>query len=131
MSAIEIPVRATVEVGDGGLEKTDLFVPRHLPFKRRHPFRDGRRYWKRLKQISTNETDSVTKDVPKYATIEAGPSLYPAKKYCDLTGLPAKYIDPKTKLRYANEELFGVVRSLPNDVVQSCLAIRNAHVVLR
>jgi len=36
----------------------------------------------------------------RYTGIEAPPSLLPAKKYCDLTGLEAKYTDPKSKLRY-------------------------------
>lgn len=132
MEGVEIPPRSVVDLEGSKLEYSDLFVPRRLPFKRKNKFRDGKRYWKRLKQISTLENNEPsTPNLPKYATIEAGPSLYPAKKYCDLTGQVAKYVDPKTKLRYANKELFAVVRSLPNDVVQGMLAIRNAHVVLR
>ena len=129
-SVVEIAARSFVGLEEAGLEWSDLFVPRRLQFKRRNKFRDGRRYWKRLKQIAANEGAASTA-LPKYSTLEAGPSLYPAKKYCDLTGLPAKYLDPKTKLRYAHKELFQVVRSLPNDLVQACLALRNAHVVLR
>ena len=94
--------------------------------------------------------------------IAAPRSMYPPKKYCDLTGfevrklasrtassgqvrqasrdspagpksvvLQAPYMDPKTKLQYANASLFPVVRSLPRDVVHSCLAVRKAYIELR
>lgn len=45
-------------------------------------------------------------------TPQAPPSLLPAKKYCDITGLPAKYTDPKTKLRYCGLEVWEVIRTL-------------------
>ncbi len=37
-----------------------------------------------------------------YTNIESAPSLAPQKRYCDITGLPAPYNDPKTRLRYHN-----------------------------
>ena len=45
-------------------------------------------------------------------TPAAPPSLLPAKKYCDITGLHASYTDPKTKLRYKGLEVWHVVRGL-------------------
>ncbi|KIX04309.1 uncharacterized protein Z518_05176 [Rhinocladiella mackenziei CBS 650.93] len=68
-----------------------------------------------------------------YTNIESAPSLHPAnhKHYCDVTGLPAKYTDPKTKLRYYDKEIFAVVRSLPQGVPDQYLAARGANVVLR
>jgi len=45
--------------------------------------------------------------------------------------MQAPYFDPRTKLRYANTEVFKAIRSLPNDYVQRYLALRNAAVVLR
>ncbi len=44
-----------------------------------------------------------------YTNIESAPSFHPSsqKKYCDITGLPAPYTDPKTRLRYHNKEVFG------------------------
>lgn len=45
-------------------------------------------------------------------TPDAHPSLLPTKKYCDITGLPARYTDPKTKLRYHDLEVFNVIRQL-------------------
>ncbi|KAH0657582.1 hypothetical protein KY289_026330 [Solanum tuberosum] len=50
--------------------------------------------------------------------IETPPSMHPGKKICDITGFEAPYFDPRTKLRYANTEVFKAIRSLPNDYVQ-------------
>ncbi|KAJ0795250.1 putative INO80 complex, subunit Ies6 protein [Helianthus annuus] len=43
----------------------------------------------------------------------------------------APYSDPRTHLRYANTEVFKLIRSLPNEYVQRYLALRNAAVVLK
>jgi hypothetical protein len=74
----------------------------NLPFKRSTVKESGkRRPWKGLKKIIEGESyERLPIDVPTYTGIEAPPSLLPAKKYCDLTGLQAKYTDPKSKLRY-------------------------------
>lgn len=71
--------------------------------------------------------------VATYTNIESAPSLHPAhqKPYCDITGLPAPYTDPKTRLRYHNKEVFEVVRSLPQGVAEKYLEARGAHVVLK
>lgn len=71
--------------------------------------------------------------VATYTNIESAPSLHPAhqKPYCDITGLPAPYTDPKTRLRYHNKEVFDVVRSLPQGVAEKYLEARGAHVVLK
>ena len=68
-----------------------------------------------------------------YTNIESAPSLHPAnhKHYCDVTGLPAKYTDPKTKLRYYDQEIFAVVRTLPQGAPDQYLAARGANVVLK
>jgi INO80 complex subunit C len=68
-----------------------------------------------------------------YTNIESAPSLHPAnhKHYCDITGLPSKYTDPKTKLRYYDKEIFAVVRSLPQGAPDQYLAARGANVVLK
>ncbi|CAI5470139.1 unnamed protein product [Closterium sp. Yama58-4] len=64
-----------------------------------------------------------------YVTIEAPPSMYPAKKYCDITGLEAPYTDPHSKLRYANPAAFAIARSLPHPHAQAFLALRGAHTI--
>ena len=68
-----------------------------------------------------------------YSNIEAAPSLKPSsrKKYCDITGLPAPYVDPKTRLRYHDKEVFAVVRSLGQGATEGYLAARGAHTVLK
>lgn len=66
-----------------------------------------------------------------YTSIQAAPSLKPKKKYCDITGLPAKYTDPKTGLFYFNAEVYKVVKSLTTGQVQEYLAARGANTVLK
>lgn len=66
-----------------------------------------------------------------YTNIESAPSLAHTKHYCDITGLPAPYTDPKTRLRYHNKEIFGVIRSLGQGVAEQYLEARGAHTVLK
>ena len=66
-----------------------------------------------------------------YTNIESAPSLAHTKHYCDITGLPAPYTDPKTRLRYHNKEIFGVIRSLGQGAAEQYLEARGAHTVLK
>ncbi|KAJ4305402.1 chromatin-remodeling complex subunit ies6 [Kalmusia sp. IMI 367209] len=68
-----------------------------------------------------------------YTNIESAPSFHPSsqRRYCDITGLSAPYTDPKTRLRYHDKEVFGVVRTMPQNVVEGYLAARGAHTVLK
>lgn len=66
-----------------------------------------------------------------YTSIAAAPSFRPKKKYCDITGLPAKYKDPKTGLHYYNAEIYAVVKGLGPGQVQEYLAARGANTVLK
>ena len=43
---------------------------------------------------------------------DAPPSLKPAKKYCDVTGLEAPYTDPKSRLRYHNADNLVIAERL-------------------
>ena len=71
--------------------------------------------------------------IPTYTNIESAPSLHPASRrhYCDVTGLPAPYTDPKTRLRYHNGEVFGLVRTLGTQAAEGYLEARGAHTVLK
>ena len=71
--------------------------------------------------------------VATYTNIESAPSLHPAHqgRYCDITGLPARYTDPKSRLRYHNKEIFEAVRRLPQGQGERYLEARGAHVVLK
>lgn len=66
-----------------------------------------------------------------YTNIESAPSLAHPRHYCDITGLPAPYTDPKTRLRYHNKEIFGVIRTLGQGVAEQYLEARGAHTVLK
>ncbi|KAK3912801.1 INO80 complex subunit C [Frankliniella fusca] len=62
-----------------------------------------------------------------YSSINAPPSFKPSKKYSDISGLPAKYTDPQTKLYYANSDEFSTIRRLPSDIVAGYLSLRRAN----
>ncbi|KAF2766461.1 hypothetical protein EJ03DRAFT_177893 [Teratosphaeria nubilosa] len=83
------------------------------------------------KQPTTPGAPSALGPSVTYTSIQAAPSLKPKKKYCDITGLPAKYTDPKTGLHYYNAEVYGVIRTLGTSQVQEYLAIRGANTVLK
>ena len=89
-----------------------------------------KRAWKNLKQILGNERILPwQQDDPTYSSIDATPSFKPAKKYCDLVGLPAKYQDPQTGMRFSTSVEFATIRTLPSDIVQNYLTIRRASTV--
>lgn len=77
--------------------------------------------------------EAVRPAVPAYSytSLAAAPSFKPKTRYCDLTGLPAPYQDPKTGLRYRNGEMFAIIKSLNTAQVQEHLALRNANTVLK
>ncbi|KAJ1668298.1 Co-chaperone [Coemansia sp. RSA 1813] len=103
------------------------------PFK--NPAYKSTRRWKNLKQVIAQEQQSgaseLPVDFPVYWNIDAPPSLKPQKKYCDITGLPAAYADPKTNIRYYSAEVYQIVRTLPPGTEQEYLALRSAHVTLK
>ncbi|XP_009596596.1 protein EIN6 ENHANCER [Nicotiana tabacum] len=118
--------------------EAELVLPTHMTFKKiqmydKYPKGQARgRHWKHLKQIIQAENyENYPPDLPTYVNIESPPSMHPCKKICDVTGFKAPYFDPRTKLRYANTEVFKIIRSLPNDYVQRYLALRNAVVILK
>ncbi|XP_057691305.1 INO80 complex subunit C [Corythoichthys intestinalis] len=89
------------------------------------------RTWKNLKQILVLERTLPWKmDDPNYYNIDAPPSLKPSKKYSDISGLPANYTDPQTKLRFTSTEEFSYIRLLPTDVVTGYLALRKATCIV-
>ncbi|XP_040899393.1 INO80 complex subunit C [Toxotes jaculatrix] len=89
------------------------------------------RTWKNLKQILALERTLPWKlNDANYYSIDAPPSLKPAKKYSDISGLPANYTDPQTKLRFTSSEEFSYIRLLPTDVVTGYLALRKATCIV-
>ncbi|XP_061574342.1 INO80 complex subunit C [Cololabis saira] len=89
------------------------------------------RTWKNLKQILALERTLPWKlSDPNYYNIDAPPSLKPSKKYSDISGLPANYTDPQTKLRFTSSEEFSYIRLLPTDVVTGYLTLRKATCIV-
>lgn len=87
-----------------------------------------------LKQLLTADANNnPDRDVnaPTFTNIEVTPSMMPAKKYCDITGLEAHYTDPKTKLRYHDAEVYTVVKGMSVDAAQAFLSLRNSQIVLK
>ena len=68
-----------------------------------------------------------------YSNIESAPSLDPSsqRRYCDITGLPALYTDPKTRLRYHNREVYAYIKAMPPSSLEAYLALRGANTVLK
>jgi INO80 complex subunit C len=81
------------------------------------------------KSLRTN--GAVSAPSATYTNIESAPSLAHPRRYCDITGLPAPYLDPKSRLRYNNGEIFGFIRTLPQGVGEQYLEARGAHTVLK
>ncbi|XP_072515027.1 INO80 complex subunit C [Salminus brasiliensis] len=89
------------------------------------------RTWKNLKQILAAERALPWKiSDPNYYNIDSPPSMKPPKKYSDISGLPANYTDPQTKLRFTSSEEFSYIRLLPTDVVTGYLALRKATCIV-
>lgn len=82
-------------------------------------------------RAAANANSSLGAPGATYTNIESAPTLAPTKHYCDITGLPAPYTDPKTRLRYANREVFQVVRGLGQGVAEMYLEARGAHTILK
>ncbi|KAI4342218.1 hypothetical protein MLD38_026867 [Melastoma candidum] len=115
--------------------EAEMVLPSYLGFKKVQGYdkypksQSSTRRFKHLKQIIQSEV--YPPDEPNYVSIESPPSAHPAKRVCDITGYEAPYHDPRTKLRYANTDVFKTIRALPSEYVQRYLALRNAAVVLR
>nr|AAH71494.1 Zgc:86850 [Danio rerio] len=133
------PVEGTSEVKPVGSVDVET-ATKSLPFKNPDFVHSGiggaaagkkNRTWKNLKQILAAEKALLWKiNDPNYCNIDAPPSMKPAKKYSDISGLPANYTDPQTKLRFASTEEFSYIRQLPTDVVTGYLTLRKATCIV-
>lgn len=70
------------------------------------------------------EDEEGKREVPTYSSVEAPPSLRPAKKYCDVTGLVAPYTDPKSTLRYHSVEVYEIIKQFGPGVDNAYLSLR-------
>ncbi|XP_029207937.1 INO80 complex subunit C-like [Acropora muricata] len=114
-------------VSEANVNPKGQFVFKDVNFEHSGVNAGKKKIWKNLKQIMGLERGLPWKqDDPTYSSIDAPPSFKPAKKYADLSGLPAKYKDPSTGIQYNNSMEFGSIRSLPMDIVSGYLALRKA-----
>ncbi|XP_042346045.1 LOW QUALITY PROTEIN: INO80 complex subunit C [Plectropomus leopardus] len=137
MSLKPVKSSGTVECGPAAVTESTAKPP---PFKDPTFMHSGiggaaagkkNRTWKNLKQILALERTLPWKlNDPSYYNIDAPPSLKPTKKYSDISGLPANYTDPQTKLRFTSSEEFSYIRLLPTDVVTGYLALRKATCIV-
>lgn len=96
-----------------------------LPFKKSTYVTPVRRP-KTLKQISELTAPGWT-----YWSLVVPPSRLPRRRYCDVTGLPGIYTEPRTGMRYYGAEVYQMVRGMEPDAVQRFLKIRNAHTIVK
>jgi INO80 complex subunit C len=101
-------------------------------WRRRKTGKSRRGPAKTLKQIIALENFPYAPvDAPTYVSVDAPPSLLPAKKYSDISGFPARYTDPRTLVRYASVDEFESVQSLAEHSVRELLGCRNAAPMLK
>ncbi|CAB0041278.1 unnamed protein product [Trichogramma brassicae] len=112
-----------IKTNDSPFFKNSSFKPKYRNFNNS----GKKRIWRSLKQILSQErVVSWGSHMMHYSLINSQPSSKPNKKYSDLSGLPALYTDPQTKLFYATGEEFKIIRSLPTDINAGYLALRGA-----
>ncbi|KAF2359818.1 Vps72/YL1 C-terminal [Trinorchestia longiramus] len=116
----------------GSDDKTNALPPFRNPnFEHRSILSSKKKVWRGLKQIVALERSaSWPQDAVLYGSLDAPPSFKPAKRYSDVSGLPAIYTDPMTKLRYANADEFARIRKLPMDLVSGLLELRKASSIV-
>ncbi|GAA33216.2 INO80 complex subunit C [Clonorchis sinensis] len=86
---------------------------------------DKRMTYKTYKQILNAESQAnYPPDAVLFHSIRAPPSLRPAMKVSDISGIPTAYTEPNTRLNYATVDEFNTIRYLPQEVVNSYLALR-------
>lgn len=66
-----------------------------------------------------------------YNYIESGYSLRPHEKYCDFTGLIAKYQDRKTGLRYHDFDFYKRIQKMSDSIKNDFLEVRDAVTILK
>ena len=109
-------------VKEGKEDEDDTF---DYPFKAKEYFKRTeakRRKWRPVKQILADPRSAP------FLSMRAPPSLNTGKqKWCDVTGLVAKYHDPKTGLHYHSSACFNHIRALSPAAVQLLLSLRRAN----
>ncbi|KAM6497306.1 hypothetical protein JOM56_007779 [Amanita muscaria] len=74
---------------------------------------------------------AVEEEVPAYTSIEAPPSVWPPRHYCDITGLEAPYTDPATGLRFHDTSVYQLIKGLSTSTAKEYLAARGVSTVVK
>ncbi|RXW23550.1 hypothetical protein EST38_g2311 [Candolleomyces aberdarensis] len=65
------------------------------------------------------------------SSIEAPPSVWPPRHYCDITGLEALYTDPATGLRYHDKSVYEIIQGLSPSMVKDYLSARGVNSIVK
>ncbi|XP_057840333.2 uncharacterized protein LOC131050166 isoform X2 [Cryptomeria japonica] len=120
-------VAAPFSVGiEQELLEADILLPSILPFKQlqmseKYPKGHSRgRHWKHLKQILQAENYHLyPADEPNYLNVESPPSMYSAKKYCDITG----FVKNVSQFRFFMEDVIILFKKNEIQASHSCFGI--------
>lgn len=107
-------------------------IPRQpdLPFKKKNwsskirLHEKSNRNSKNMKNLSKDIIDGISYKI--YQELEAGPSVLPKKKYCDLTGLEAPYSEINTGIRFYNADIYKEFQNMSQPIKNQYLNIRRA-----
>eukprot|EP00184_Porphyridium_aerugineum_P007667 CAMPEP_0184701286 /NCGR_PEP_ID=MMETSP0313-20130426/19108_1 /TAXON_ID=2792 /ORGANISM="Porphyridium aerugineum, Strain SAG 1380-2" /LENGTH=279 /DNA_ID=CAMNT_0027161289 /DNA_START=108 /DNA_END=944 /DNA_ORIENTATION=+ len=95
---------AKTKVEKPSIPQKVTYITSELAVKRKRGINEvseGKVY-KSLKQcIGLEMFEQLPADAPTYVNIEAPPPKMPPKKYCDITGMPTSYTDPKTNMHFS------------------------------
>ncbi|KAH9386984.1 INO80 complex subunit C [Nematocida major] len=75
---------------------------------------------KTLKQLQAR----IAAESPLYTALFNKVSIQPQLQLCDITGLPAKYVCPRTGLRYSSCKVYARLREVTTEVAQSMGSLR-------
>jgi len=83
------------------------------------------RQWRNMKQIIDRENfHLMAADTPTYVSIRSAPSSLPVRKYCDVSGLPAAYTDPRTRLHFHSTSEYKQIQAQSTDTIKIMLELR-------
>ncbi|PUZ46412.1 hypothetical protein GQ55_7G075700 [Panicum hallii var. hallii] len=95
--------------------RTEMVLAPSLPFKKvqtadKYPKGQSRgRQWKHLRHLlQAADASTMPPDRPNYLNIQSPPSIYPSKRYCDITGFEYMLLaglEEKTMVAYKKLEL--------------------------
>jgi len=135
----KVKVSTGVDVNVTGSGKTEnkhkphLHLSHHhhhkLSFKNKHfkpKYSSGGRT---LKSLMVNPIDLMTYNT--YINAETGPSVNPKIKYCDITGFKTNYFSKASNIRYYNQDIFRILKELPEPIINQYLTIRKAGFTLK